>query len=98
MEGDTVSDIATIVGLARDVVLLTLLTVALLALAVIFTQVRRLLKASQETIETVQDAAQKISERVVDPATENVSTGRRIGSAVGFLMGLFGNRRRRKDD
>lgn len=98
MEGDTVSDIATIVGLARDVVLLTLLTVALLALAVIFTQVRRLLKASQETIETVQEAAQKISERVVDPATENVSTGRRIGSTVGFLMGLFGNRRRRKDD
>ena len=98
MEGDTVSDVATIVGLVADVVLLILLTVALIALVVVFTQVRKLLKSAQATVDTVQEAAQTISERVIDPATENVDTGRRIGSAVGFLMGMFRSRRRSKDN
>ena len=94
MEGDTVSDIATIVGLARDVVLLTLLAVALIALVIILALVRKLLSTAQATLETVQDAVETVSERVINPATENVSTGRRVGSAVGFVMGLFRNRRR----
>ena len=98
MEGDTVSDVATIVGLVADVVLLILLTVALIALVVVFTQVRKLLKSAQATVDTVQEAAQTISERVIDPATENVDTGRRIGSTVGFLMGMFRSRRRSKDN
>ncbi len=98
MEGDTVSDIATIVGLVTDVVLLILLTVALVALFLVFAQIRKLLNSAQVTIDTVQDAAHTISERVINPATQNVSTGRRIGSTVGFVMGLFRNRRRQKDN
>ena len=98
MEGDTVSDVATVVGLVTDVVLLILLTAALVALAVVFTQVRKLLNTAQVTIDTVQEAAQTISERVINPATENVSTGRRLGSAVGFLMGLFRKRNRNNDN
>lgn len=97
MEGDTVSDIATIVGLVTDVVLLILLTAALIALVMVFALIRKLLSTAQATIDTVQEAAQTVSERVINPAAENVSTGRRIGSAAGFLMGLFGRRRRRKN-
>lgn len=97
MDGDTVGDIATIVGLVRDVVLLILLTTALVALIIVLTQIKRLLKTAQSTFDTVQDAAQTISDRVINPATENVGTGRRIGSTVGFLMGLFRRKRRPKE-
>ena len=94
MEGDTVTDIATIVGLVTNVVLLVLITVALVALAVVFSQIRKLISTAQSTLETVQDAAETVSERVINPATENVGTSRRIGSAVGFLIGLFRRKRR----
>lgn len=96
MEGDTVSDIATIVGLVTDVVLLVLLTVALVAVAVVFALVSKFLKTAQQTLETVQDAAETVSEKVINPATENVGTSRRIGSAIGFVIGLL--RRRRRSD
>ena len=98
MEGDTVSDIATIVGLVTDVVLLILLAFALIALAVVFAMVSKLLSTAQQTLETVQGAAETVSERVINPATENVGTSRRIGSAVGFLIGLLRRRRRSNDN
>ena len=98
MEGDTVSDIATIVGLVTNVVFLILLTFALVALALVFSQIRKLLSTAQSTLETVRDAAETVSERVIDPATENVGTSRRIGSAVGFVIGLFRSRRQQKSN
>ena len=93
-----ICDTSIIVGLVTDVVLLTLLVVALIALIAVFRSILRLFKAVETTVGTVQDAAQTISERVISPATENVSTGRRLGSTVGFLMGLFRKRRGNKDN
>ncbi len=93
LEGDTVSDIATIVGLVTDVVLLILVTAVLIGFFVVFALISKLLSTAQSTLETVQDAAETVSERVINPATENVGTSRRIGSAVGFLIGLLRRKR-----
>ena len=93
---DIVSDIATIVGLVRDVFLLILLAVALIALLAIISKVKRLLDSATRTVETVQEAVENISERVVEPATSNAGTARRVGSVAGLLLGLF-RRNRDKD-
>ena len=92
----TIADIATIVGLVRDVVLLIILTVALIALVMVFGKVRQLLSSAQATADVVRETVEKISERVVEPATSNVGAARRIGGIAGFLLGLM--RRKRRDN
>ena len=93
---DTIADVATIVGLVRDVVLLILLSVTLITLLLLLRKVRQLLGSAQATVETVHETIVKISERVVEPATSNVGAARRIGGIAGFLLGLF--RRKRRDN
>ena len=95
---EIVKDIATVVGLVRDVVLLTLLLVALIALLVIFTKIRELLNTVKDTAESVQDAVNTISEKVVEPATSNAGTMRGLGGFFGFILGLRGRKRRKTND
>ena len=97
-----VTDIATIVGLVRDVVLLSLLTIALIALLVIFTKIRQLLNTVQETANTVKETAESVqetvntvSEKVVEPASSNAGAMRRLGGFFGLILGMV---RRRKQE
>ena len=100
---DTVTDIATIVGLVRDVVLLALLTIALIALLVIFTKIRQLLITVQETANTVKETAESVqetvntvSEKVVKPASSNAGAMRGIGGFFGFILGMVRRRKQEK--
>ncbi len=92
---DTLNDIAAIVGLVRDVVLLVLLTVALIALIVVFSKIRQLLNTAKSTADTFQQTVAMVSEKMVEPATSNMENARRLGGIVGFALGIF--RRRKKD-
>jgi hypothetical protein len=91
---DIINDIATIVGLARDVILLLLLTAALIAVLVIAKKVTDLLRTVKQTAEKAQDVLDTVSEKVVTPAASNPGALRALVSLLGFLFGRF---RRSKD-
>ena len=95
---ETVSDIAAIVGLVRDVVLLVLLTVALIALIVVFSKARQILITIKSTVDTLQETVTMVSEKVVEPAASNMGTARRLGGVAGFALGMFRKRKKDKDD
>ena len=95
---DIVNDIATIVGLVRDVVLLALLTIALIALLVVFGTVKKLLDTIQDTAESVQDTVNTISEKVVEPAASNAGAMRGLGGFIGFILGLRGRKQRKTNE
>ena len=86
---DIINDIATIIGLARDVILLLLLTVALIALLVIAKKVVGLLNAAKEAADKAQDMLETVSDKVVGPASSNPKAMRAIGSMLGFLAGFL---------
>ena len=97
---DTVSDIAIVIALVRDIVFLLLLAVALtlmLVMLAMLVAVRRLLGSVEETAETVQEAVKKVSENLVEPAAADAGTARKVGRAAGFLWGFFGGRRKSSD-
>ncbi len=89
-----IDNIATVVGLARDVVLFLLLTVALIALLVIFNKIRELLNTVKDTAESIQEAVNTVSEKVVEPAASNAGAMRGLGGFFGFILGLRGSKRR----
>ena len=95
---ETVSDIAAIVGLVRDVVLLVLLTVALVALIIVFSKARQILITIKSTVDTLQETVTMVSEKVVEPAASNMGTAKRLGGIAGFALGMFRNRKKDKDD
>ena len=95
---ETVTDIAAIVGLVRDVVLLVLLTVALVALLIVFGKLRQLLNTVKSTADTVQETVTMVSEKVVEPASSNMGTAKRLGGIAGFALGIFRKRKKDKDD
>ena len=90
---DTVSDIAIVIALVRDIVFLLLLAVALTLMLIMLVAIKRLL----DTAETVQEAVKKISENLVEPAAADAGTARNVGKAAGFLWGFFGGRRKKSD-
>lgn len=94
---DTVSDIAIVIALVRDIVFLLLLAVALTLMLVMLAAVKRLLGSVEETAETVQEAVKKVSENLVEPAAADAGTARKVGRAAGFLWGFFGGRRKSSD-
>lgn len=94
---DTVSDIAIVIALVRDIVFLLLLAVALTLMLVTLFAIKRLLNSVEDTAETVQEAVKKISENLVEPAAADAGTARKVGKAAGFLWGFFGGRRKSSD-
>ena len=86
---DIINNVATIIGLARDVVLVLLLTVALIALIVIARKVIGLLNTVRQTAEKAKDMLETVSERVVKPASSNPTAFRVFGRALGFLAGFL---------
>ena len=86
---DIVTDIATIIGLARDVILLLLLAAALIAVIVIARKVIRLINTVRNTAEKAHEMLETVSEKVVTPAASNAKAFRVLGSVLGFLARRF---------
>ena len=96
-EPGIVTNIAIVVGLVRDLILLIILIVALIAILVVFNKIRELLNTVKETAESVQEAVNTVSEKVVEPAASNAGAMRGIGGFFGFILGLRGRNRRKND-
>ena len=93
---DIVKDIAIIVGLARDVVLLVLLLVLLVAALAVAAKLREILNNVRETSDTVRETVNTVSEKVVEPAASNAGAMRGLGGFLGLLLGM--RRKKRGSD
>ncbi len=82
-------DAATIIGMVRDVALLLLLVVMLVAVAIILSLINKV----KRTVEKAEQMVDAVSKRVVGPATMNPRLFRAFGRAASFLTGIFTNRR-----
>ena len=89
---DTLNDAATIIGMVRDVVLLLLLVVALVAVTIIARKAVSLLNTVKRTANRAEQMIDMLSSRVVQPASSNPRVFRAVGRAVGLLTGLLTNR------
>ena len=85
---DTVSDVATIIGMARDIVFFLLLAVALLVIFVLFRKVSALLDSVKRTVKDAEDVISVISDKVVGRATAGSGVAYGAGKVGAFLLGL----------
>lgn len=85
---DTVSDIAVIIGMARDIVFFLLLVVVLLVILVLFRKVSALLNSVKRTVKDAEDVISVISDKVVGRATAGSGVAFGVGKVGAFLLGL----------
>ena len=92
----SVTDVAEIVGLIRDIVFLLLVVVALVVVLALFRKVTGVLGSAKRTMQDAEDIVSTISRRVVGPAAAGSGVAFGAGKAISFLLGLTRRRRRRK--
>ena len=94
-----VTDIAEIVALVRDIVLLVLLAMALLLVIVVYWKLSSILDSAKRTVKEAETIVTTLSEKVVGPAGGGSRMARGTGKTLSFLFGLLGRGRRgRKKD
>ena len=86
---DIINDIATIVGLIRDVFLLILLGVATFVLIAISKKVMGITNSVRQLIRTTEGILEAVSEKIVKPATSNPRGFRMLGRLLGFVGGIL---------
>ena len=95
---DTVSDVAVIVGLARDVVLLILLLAALLAIIVLLRKVTGLLNSVRRIMSDTQNLVSTLTNGVAKPAATGSGVAYGAGKVGAFLLGFRKRKRRKGED
>ena len=85
---DTVSDIATIIAMARDIVFFLLLAVALIVVLVLFRKVSALLDSVKRTVKDAENVISTVSDKVVGRATAGSGVAFGAGKVGAFLLGL----------
>jgi len=94
---DIVTDVAVIVGLVRDVLLLFLLAAALIMFLILIRKVIGLINAASRMAQKAEEMIDLVSEKVVQPATSNPRGLRMLGRSIGFVAGMAGGRKRKGD-
>ena len=90
---DTVSDVATIIAMARDIVLFLLLFAALIIVIVLFRKVSALLGSVKRTVKDAEEVISAVSDKVVGRAAAGSGIAFGAGKVGAFLLGM---RRRKK--
>jgi len=85
---DTVSDIAIIMAMARDIVFFLLLAALLLVVLVLFRKVSAMLNSAKRTIRDAENVISAVSDKVVGPATKGSGIAFGVGKLGAFLLGL----------
>ncbi len=95
---DTVSDVAVIIGLVRDILLLVLLVVALLAVIVLLRKVTNLLNSAKQIMSDAQELVSTLTSGVAKPAASGSGVAYGAGKVGAFLLGLKRRKRRKGED
>ena len=94
MVPSVVEAIALYVGLARDILLLLLLLVTLLAVLFTYRKISRVFGAANRIIKETEEIVSTVSGKIVKPATSGSGVAFGVGKIAAFLFGL----RRRKGE
>ena len=95
---ESVTNVSTIVGLARDVVLLLLLSIVLISFLMVFRKFMSLLSTANRAVQKAEEILETVSEKVIQPAASNPRGVRILASTVGFLARSARGRKRKKGD
>ena len=90
--------VAEIIAMVRDIVILVMLVISILVLLFVFLKISALLNSARRTLESAEDVVTTISERIVRPAASGSGTAFRLGKVAAFMSGLFGRRKRKKEE
>lgn len=85
---DTVSNIATIIAMARDIVFFLLLAALLFMALFLFRKVSAMLNSAKRTIRDAENVISAVSDKVVGPATKGSGVAFGVGKVGAFLLGL----------
>ena len=94
MVPSVVEAIALYVGLARDILLLLLLLVTLLAVLFTYRKISRVFGSANRIIKETEEIVSSVSGKIVKPATAGSGVAFGVGKIAAFLFGL----RRRKGE
>ena len=86
---------AQIIGIIRDVVLIVILLLAMVALLVSFRKISAALNSLGRTVKNVQEVSDALSEKIVGPATAGSGVAFRTGKLAAFFLGLTRRSRRK---
>ena len=84
-----INDIATVIGLIPDILLIILLSVATFVLIAIAKKVIGITKSLRNLIQTIENILINVSEKIVKPASSNPRVFRMFGRVLGFLGGFL---------
>jgi hypothetical protein len=87
---------AEIIGIVRDVLLILLLAVALLAVLIVWKKVSSLLGSTKRTVKGAESIVTAVSSKFAGPAAAVSGVAFGAGKVAAFLTGLA--KRRRGDD
>ena len=83
-----------IVALTRDIVFLVLVTVALLAILLLYRKISAVLDSARRTIKQTENIVTTVSGKVVGPAAAGSGIAFGAGKLAAFLGGFAGNKRK----
>ena len=95
---ETVSNVALIIAMARDILLFVLLLALLVGVIVIVAKVSSVLKDIKKMVADAQKMIETLTENVAKPAASNSGVAYGAGKVGAFLLGLGRNRRKKKGD
>ena len=88
------SDIAEVVGIVRDVLLILVFLLAILILFVMWRKISSVLGSVSGTLRNVEEVADAVSSRFVKPAAAGSGIAFGIGKAAAFVRGMSGKKKR----
>ena len=95
---ETVSNVALIIAMARDILLFVLLLALLVGALIVIKKLSALINEAQKVVTNTREIIETLTENVVEPAASNSGMAYGAGKVGAFLLGLRRNKRRKGDE
>jgi hypothetical protein len=86
---------AEIIGMIRDIVLISILLVTLLLLVVLYSKLSSVMDSIRRTMKSAEEVTGALSAKIVGPAAAGSGVAFGAGKVAAFILGLSKKRKRR---
>ena len=90
----SITDVAEIAGLIRDIAFVLLLLLAILVVLMVYRKVSTVLDSARRTMRDAEEIVSTVSHRFAEQASSVSALASGAGKVVAFLLGLSGRRRK----